>query len=184
MSPAFSHPILRAVALAAALAALALMAGPVASSEAGGGCGKSGIASTRSDRAPLPGVRAVVRCLINDARSAGSLRLNDALSEAAQRHSRHMNRKRCFAHQCPGEPDSGARIRAAGYMRGASSYRVGEVIALNRDRASPREVVRQWKNSAGHRAQILSGGYEHIGVGMVARRGRAFYTVTLGAKSG
>ena len=44
--------------------------------------------------------------------------------------------------------------------------------------------MRQWKNSSGHRAQILSGAYEHMGVGMVARGGRAFYTVTLGAKSG
>ena len=70
------------------------------------------------------------------------------------------------------------------HVRGASSYRVGEVIALNRDRASPREVVRQWKRSAGHRAQILSSAYEHIGVGMVARKGKAYYTVTLGAKSG
>ena len=184
MSPSLSNPILRAAALAVALSALALTTGSVATSEARGGCGKSGVASARSDRAALPDVRVVVKCLINDARSASSLRLNGALSEAAQRHSRQMNRKRCFAHQCSGEPSTDARIRAAGYMRGASSYRVGEVIALNRDRASPREIVRQWKNSAGHRVQILSGGYEHIGVGMVARRGRAFYTVTLGAKSG
>jgi hypothetical protein len=183
MSPTLTHPI-RIVALAAALAMLVLTAGSVATSEARGGCGKSGVASKRSDRAPLPDVRVVVKCLINDARSASDLKLNDALSEAAQRHSRQMNRKRCFSHQCPGEPASDARIREAGYMRGASSYRVGEVIALNRDRASPRDIVRQWKNSAGHRAQIMSGGYEHIGVGMVTRRGRAFYTVTLGAKSG
>jgi hypothetical protein len=30
----------------------------------------------------------------------------------------------------------------------------------------------------------MDGGYEHIGVGMIARKGKAFYTVTLGARSG
>jgi uncharacterized protein YkwD len=171
--------------MAAMLAALLLVAMSPAQSEArGGGCGKTGVASKRSDRIALPRARDAVKCLINDERSARNLRLNRRLGEAAQKHTRRMYRQGCFSHQCSGEPGTTDRIRRAGYMRGASSYRVGEVIALNSDRASPREVVRQWKRSAGHRVQILSSGYEHIGVGMIARKGRAFYTVTLGAKSG
>lgn len=185
MSPVLIHPILRAVALAAALTALALLAGPVATSEArGAGCGKTGVASKRSDRVALPGARTAVKCLINEARSARSLKLRRDLSKAAQRHTTYMYEHGCFSHQCPGEASTAERARKAGYMRGASSYRVGEVIALNRDKASPRQVVRQWKNSSGHRAEILSAAYKHIGVGMVARRGKAYYTVTLGAKSG
>jgi uncharacterized protein YkwD len=172
-------------ALIAALAALLFVAmAPTQSDARGSGCGKTGVASKRSDRVALPRARDAVKCLINDERSARNLKLNGDLSQAAQKHSRYMYRHGCFSHQCSGEAGTTDRIRNAGYMRGASSYRIGEVIALNRDKASPREVVRQWKRSSGHRAQILSSGYEHIGVGIVARKGRAFYTVTLGAKSG
>ncbi len=185
MSSVSVGPILRTLILAAALAAFALLAGSPASSDArGSGCGKTGVASKRSDRVALPGARSAVKCLINDERTARSLKLNRDLSQAAQKHSRYMFEHHCFSHQCSGEPSTADRVRRAGYMGGASSYRFGEVIALNRDKASPREVVRQWKNSSGHRAQILSSSYEHIGVGMVAKRGKAYYTVTLGAKSG
>ena len=184
MSPITLQPILRTLAIAAGLACLALLLGSPADASARGACGKTGVASKRSDRIALPNARGAVRCLINDERSARNLKLKASLNKAAQRHSRRMFKKRCFAHQCPGEPSTVDRIRKAGYMRGASSYRIGEVIALNSDKASPREVVRQWKRSPGHRAQILSSGYEHIGVGMVAKRGKAYYTVTLGARSG
>jgi uncharacterized protein YkwD len=183
VSPLSLQPILRTLAIAAGLACAALLLGSAASAEARG-CGKTGVASKRSDRIALPNARKAVRCLINDERKAKSLKLNRALNKAAQRHSRRMFEQRCFSHQCPGEPSTSTRIRKAGYMSGVSSYRIGEVIALNSDRASPREVVRQWKRSPGHRVQIMSSGYEHIGVGMVAKKGRAYYTVTLGAKSG
>jgi uncharacterized protein YkwD len=179
------QPNLRTLAIAAGLACVALLLGTATSADArGSGCGKTGVASKRSDRVALPSARSAVRCLINDERKAKSLKLNRSLNKAAQRHSRRMFEQRCFAHQCPGEASTVSRIKKAGYMRGASSYRVGEVIALNSDTASPRQVVRQWKRSPGHRVQIMSSSYEHIGVGMVAKKGKAYYTVTLGAKSG
>lgn len=185
MSPVLARPIARTAALVAALSALALAGGPVAASEARGfGCDKNGAANQRSDRVDRSAVRLAVKCLINAERTADNLKLRRKLTRAAQRHSNYMFRHRCFSHQCPGEAGTESRIRATGYMSGASSYRIGEVIALNRDRASARDVVRQWKNSSGHRGQILSPGYEHMGVGLVARNGKAFYTVTLGWKSG
>jgi uncharacterized protein YkwD len=185
MSPVSVSPILRTVVAAVALAAAVLLAGSVSTSTArGSGCGKTGVASKRSDRIALRDARAAVKCLINEERTADNLKLSGDLSEAAQAHTRYMYRHGCFSHQCPGEADTTQRIRESGYMAGASSYRVGEVIALNRDRATPREVVRQWKNSASHRAEILSSSYRHMGVGMIARHGHAFYTVTLGWKSG
>jgi uncharacterized protein YkwD len=185
MSSLVSGPTLRAFALAAALAALVLVTGSGATADArGSGCGKTGVASKRSDRVRVTDIRAAVKCLINEERTAKNLRLSGALNEAAQRHSRYMYRHGCFSHQCSGEADTTSRIRSAGYIAGARSYRVGEVIALNRDTASPREVVRQWKNSPPHRLQILSSGYKHMGVGVVARKGKAFYTVTLGWRSG
>ena len=179
-----SGPTMRAFVLATALAALVFATGSSSAEARGSGCGKTGVASKRSDRVRVMDIRAAVKCLINEERTANNLRLSGALNEAAQRHSRYMYRHGCFSHQCAGEADSTSRIRAAGYMSGARSYRVGEVIALNRDTASPREVVRQWKNSSSHRSQILSSGYKHMGVGVVARKGKAFYTVTLGWKSG
>jgi uncharacterized protein YkwD len=177
---------MRAFACATALAALVLVTTTVGSSEARGGtgCGKTGVASKRSDRVRLVDARTAVRCLINEERTARNLRVRRKLNEAAQKHTRYMYRHNCFSHQCSGEPSTVERIRRAGYMRGTSAWRVGEVIALNRDKATPREVVRQWKNSPGHRAQILSSGYKHMGVGMIARRGKAYYTVTLGWKTG
>jgi uncharacterized protein YkwD len=184
VSPISLQPIMRTLAFAAGIACVLLLLGSATSAEARGGCGKTGVASKRSDRIALPKARAAVRCLINDERKARSLKLNRSLNKAAQRHSRRMFAQHCFSHQCPGEPSTSTRIRKAGYMSGARSYRVGEVIALNSDRASPRQVVRQWKRSPGHRVQILSSGYKHLGVGMVAKKGRAYYTVTLGAKSG
>jgi uncharacterized protein YkwD len=184
VSPISLQPILRTLAIAAGLACIVLLLGSAPSAEARSGCGKTGVASKRSDRIALPKARSAVRCLINDARHSRSLKLKRSLNKAAQKHSRRMFEQRCFSHQCPGEPSTATRIRKAGYMRGASSYRIGEVIALNSDRATPRQVVRQWKNSPGHRAQIMSSGYEHIGVGVVAKKGRAYYTVTLGARSG
>jgi uncharacterized protein YkwD len=184
VSPLSLQSLLRTLPIAAGLACVALLLGGVPNADARSGCGKTGVASKRSDRIALPKARGAVRCLINDARHAGSLKLKRSLNKAAQRHSRRMFQQRCFSHQCPGEASTVTRIRKAGYMKGASSYRVGEVIALNSDRASPREVVRQWKRSPGHRVQIMSSGYEHIGVGVVAKRGKAYYTVTLGARSG
>lgn len=185
MSPISLQPIVRKLAVATGLACLVLGLTLTSSADArGSGCGKTGVASKRSDRVALPNARSAVKCLINEERSARNLKLNRSLNKAAQKHSRRMFEQRCFSHQCSGEPNTSERIRKAGYMNGASSYRIGEVIALNSDQASPRQIVRQWKRSPGHRVQILSSSYKHIGVGVVAKRGKAYYTVTLGHKSG
>ena len=186
MSPVSLNSLARVLAVAAGLAALLLLVGgtPESGASKKSGCGKTRAAGKPSDTLRRPNARSAVRCLINEERSARNLKPNDDLTKAAQRHSRYMYKHGCFAHQCSGEASTVDRIRNTGYTSGTSSWRVGEVIALNGENASPREIVRQWKNSSGHRVQILSGSYEHMGVGMVARGGRAFYTVTLGARSG
>ena len=186
MSPVSRQTLARALAIAAGLAALLLVAGgtPESGASKKSGCGKTRAAGKPSDTLRRPDARSAVRCLINQERSGRNLKPKDPLIKAAQRHSRYMDKHGCFAHQCSGEASTVSRIQNAGYMRGATSWRVGEVIALNGENATPRQIVRQWMNSSGHRAQILSRSYEHMGAGMVARGGRAFYTVTLGAKSG
>jgi hypothetical protein len=66
----------------------------------------------------------------------------------------------CFAHQCAGEPDPWARIRAAGY----SYSKAGEVIGRGyQDAAS---VVSGWRNSAPHDA-IITDTYVDIGCAML-----------------
>lgn len=185
MSPLVRRPLIHAAVVLAGLLTLLLVSGPVDSSQArGSGCDRSGAASQRSDRVSRSSARVAVKCLINAERSARNLRLRRDLNRAAQRHSNYMFRHRCVSHQCPGEASTESRIRRTGYMSGASSYRIGEVIARHRDRSSPRDIVRLWKKSSGHRAQILSSGYKHMGVGIVARNGKAYYTVTLGSRSG
>lgn len=108
-----------------------------------------------------------VHCLINKRRAAHNLpklRRVGALDRSARKHSRLMRDKRCFAHQCPGEGDLGARISKARYR-----YRVaGENIAWVGGRDStPKWVVEAWMNSPSHRANILRRDYRDTGIGVV-----------------
>lgn len=89
------------------------------------------------------------------------------LHVAAQSHSFAMNDHKFFEHDNPitGD-DPGTRAKQAGY----GTY-VGENIAMGYQ--TPRQVVRAWMNSSGHRANIL-GSYSHLGVG-ITRGGSGTY---------
>jgi uncharacterized protein YkwD len=128
-------------------------------------------------------IRGALRCVVNKERGR-NLSPKDQLHEAAQNHTGYMRKSRCLSHQCPGEPQLYERVRRTGYFNGASSYAYGEVIAKNRSSASPRDIVRQWMGSSGHRAALMSGGYEHLGVGASVRSGTGIFTIVLGARSG
>jgi len=82
------------------------------------------------------------------------------LDNAAQMHAEAMNDQGFFEHENPytGE-DPSSRGEQAGY----GPY-VGENIAMGYQ--TPREVVRGWMNSPGHRENILSD-YLHLGVGIL-----------------
>ncbi len=129
--------------------------------------------------------RRTIACLVNKERKGmGDLRSNRKLDRAARRHTYYMGRQNCFSHQCPGEPSVYDRIRNSGYFSGASSYSYGEVIALSRGRTTARDVVRRFMRSPGHRAQLLSRGYEHLGVALDGGGGKVFCTIDLGRRSG
>jgi uncharacterized protein YkwD len=82
------------------------------------------------------------------------------LHKAAQDHAVAMFEQGFYAHDNPFTGDDpGSRGEKAGY----GTY-VGENIAMGQQ--SPREVVRAWMNSTGHRENIL-GNYDHIGIGIV-----------------
>lgn len=81
------------------------------------------------------------------------------LHKAAQNHSFAMYDQNFFEHDNPntGE-DPGSRSEEAGY-----GIYVGENIAMGH--LTPKQVVRAWMNSSGHRENIL-GDYNHLGVGI------------------
>jgi uncharacterized protein YkwD len=138
--------------------------------------------------------RATVLCLVNEYRRQSGLRPVSAerrLERAAQRHSASMDALNYFSHNSPGGGSPVSRIRRTGYLAGARSWAVGEVIRWGQAGAgTPKATVSGWMASPPHRSQLLSGRFRHIGIGMVvgspAGKGRnaAIYTADFGARSG
>ena len=84
------------------------------------------------------------------------------LSRVARYKSQDMKDNRYFSHTSPVYGSPSKMIRDFGI-----SYRAaGENIAYGY--ATAQKVVDAWMNSSGHRANILSPNYTHIGVGYVA----------------
>jgi uncharacterized protein YkwD len=114
-------------------------------------------------------VRATL-CTINAQRDRYGLRplkLNKRLSRAARGHARDMVRRDYFAHDSLGGGTFVDRIRRSGYLRGASSWSVGENLAWgSHERSAPRTITEMWMNSPGHRANILSASFREIGIGL------------------
>ena len=139
--------------------------------------------------------RAAVFCLINERRAdhgLGKLRADDRLERAAQRHSKSMDERNYFSHVGPGGSSPQSRIQSTGYMSGASAWGIAENIRWGRaGRGSPKAAVAAWMNSAAHRSALLSGRYEHVGVGVAigsptggGENNTAIYTTTFGYRSG
>jgi uncharacterized protein YkwD len=82
------------------------------------------------------------------------------------------------------------RIRRTGYLSGAFSWMVAENLAWgSASLSSPARTVRAWMHSAGHRRNILTGRFVHIGIGVargapaaVGSRPAATYTTDFGFK--
>lgn len=90
------------------------------------------------------------------------LKVDAELSKVAREKSRDMSANNYFDHNSPtyGSPFDMMK------KFGISYSSAGENIAMGQ--RSPEEVVNSWMNSSGHRANILSKDYTHIGVGHVA----------------
>ena len=89
------------------------------------------------------------------------------LQRAAQNHNSYMQNHRCFSHQCSGEASLTGRLQRVGWLGGGlSAWAYGENIAWGSGHAgTPRNIIHQWMNSSGHRANILSNRYDEIGIG-------------------
>lgn len=132
-------------------------------------------------------------CLLNRVRSRrglGRLRMNDRLSLAAERHSRDMVRRGYFSHDSLGGGSFVDRIRRTGYLSSARSWYVAENLAWGSgSRGTPEQILNAWMKSPGHRANILSGRFREVGIGVSegapVRVGgaAATYTTNFGARS-
>ncbi|WP_249745208.1 CAP domain-containing protein [Mesobacillus boroniphilus] len=89
----------------------------------------------------------------------GNLQPDTALSNVAQEKSNDMQAKNYFSHTSPtyGSPFDMMRDFGVSYKS------AGENIAMGQ--RSAEEVVNAWMNSEGHRKNILSPNFTHIGVG-------------------
>jgi uncharacterized YkwD family protein len=91
-----------------------------------------------------------------------ALKVDLALSKVAREKSSDMQKNNYFSHTSPtyGSPFDMMKKFGITYKS------AGENIA--KGQRTPQEVVNAWMNSEGHRKNILSANYTHIGVGHVA----------------
>jgi uncharacterized protein YkwD len=151
-----------------AVLVLVLGGGTPSATASGGGCSRLGDTGPRH-LSPAQARRAVM-CLINERREnygVHPLDRNKHMQRAAQRHSNKMEDSGCFSHQCYGEGSLDTRLRSTGYLSGSmSSWGYSENIAWGRKRhATPRAIVGAWMASPPHRANILNGSFDDMGVG-------------------
>ena len=98
-----------------------------------------------------------------------ALVINEDLNAIAQKHSSNMARKRVgFGHGGFSQRESQARKRIKPLYSFAENVAYGPTTG--------KQVVTMWKNSPGHRRNML-GRYKYIGIGIAKdRQGRIFYT--------
>jgi uncharacterized protein YkwD len=118
---------------------------------------------------------AQVLALINQARSAAglpALTITTGLNASASAHNSTMAGGCGLSHQCPGEPDLGARETAAGVHWTAAGENIGEggpvasnTAAIARMAVSLTQAMLNEKPpDDGHRKNILSSSFAHIGI--------------------
>ncbi len=98
-----------------------------------------------------------------------ALVINEELNSIAQKHSVNMAKKRVgFGHGGFSQRDAQARKRVK------SIHAFAENVAYGA--STGKQVVTMWKNSPGHRRNML-GKYKYIGIGVARdRKGRIYYT--------
>jgi len=116
-------------------------------------------------------VRAAILCLHNQIRAGRGLPLlreNAKLRRAAVGHSADMVDRRFFDHTAPGGSTFVQRIMATRYASRRVAWSLGENLAWGTGSlATPREIMKAWMNSPGHRANVVRRSYREIGIGVV-----------------
>ena len=130
-------------------------------------------ATTIPDATNLAEIRKATLCLLNverRARGRPRLRSDGELAKAARRYSATMVRQGFFDHVSPSGSTLGSRVRAGTrYLEGpVSKWSLGENLAWgSRELATPKEIVRSWMRSPGHKRNILDRRFRHVGIGVV-----------------
>jgi uncharacterized protein YkwD len=97
------------------------------------------------------------------------------LASIARDRARVMAQNDAMSHTEPDGKNVFDRIRAAGF----TWYGAGEIIAWNTysdQKASVKAVIKAWMDSSGHRAVMLSSGYNYVGYGMaVSSSGKRYF---------
>ncbi|WP_425455191.1 CAP domain-containing protein [Aquisalibacillus elongatus] len=98
------------------------------------------------------------------------LQASSELSDVARDKSRDMAENNYFSHTSPtyGSPFDMMQQYGIDYRT------AGENIAMGQ--RSPEQVMDGWMNSEGHRENILSSDFTHIGVGYVEANGKTYWT--------
>ena len=113
-----------------------------------------------------------IRCLTNAVREKNGLdrlEFDERLARAAATRSNDMATQDYFAHQGPDGGNVRRAARRTGWVPDDRSWLLGENIGWAPEgRATPAELMRSWLDSPTHRANILSDGFTHLGVGAVA----------------
>ena len=147
------------------LAASALLV-PAGSASAGS-CENENLMPTSSNEAE---VRKAVLCLLNAERRERRLkplREDAKLRKAANGHSRNMVENGFFEHTTPSGTTMVDRIRRAGYVKRGKGWSLGENIAWGTgELATPKQTMRAWMNSPGHKANILRASFREVGIGI------------------
>jgi uncharacterized protein YkwD len=118
---------------------------------------------------------AQVLALINQARSSAGLApltISAGLDSSASTHNATMAGGCGLSHQCPGEPDLGARETAAGVHWTAAGENIGEggpvadstSAIANMAVALTQDMLNEKPPNDGHRLNILSTSFTHIGI--------------------
>jgi uncharacterized protein YkwD len=118
---------------------------------------------------------AQVLALINQARSSAGLApltISAGLDSSASTHNATMAGGCGLSHQCPGEPDFGARETAAGVHWTAAGENIGEggpvadttSAIANMAVALTQGMLNEKPPDDGHRLNILSSSFTHIGI--------------------
>jgi uncharacterized protein YkwD len=146
---------------------------PAAPATADPACPDSSLQPTSAN---LARVEATTLCLINEQRAQNglpALTANSVLQGAALQHSRDMVANNFFSHDSSSGEDFEDRILLFNYAPPNVEWVAGENIAWGTlSLSTPDAIVVSWMNSPEHRANVLSGDYKELGVGMEKHRSK------------
>src|SRR2546423_15307984 len=177
--------------LLATAALVAAVVAPASASAAGRPCPGGGLVPTTANVAKA---RHSTLCLLNRVRVQHGLRRlhpSAKLRSAANAYSWAMVRNDFFDHVSPGGSTLVSRVRKTAYLSSAHGWMLGENLAWGAGSlATPRQTVRAWMHSAGHRHNILPGRLPQVGIGIApgapvrlpAGLSAATYTTDFGAR--